>query len=118
MFTFNSVITQLMSGIGFFILLVSAFYLWPSLRISPIPRKKSPFIKKGIYKYFRHPMYFAVIIIAASILLNNFTEITFIVFVALYLVLRTKADMEENLLQKIHGKSFFKKNTIFPLRGI
>lgn len=118
MFTINSGISQIISGLGFFILIFSAYYLWPSLKVSPIPRKKSPLIKKGIYKYLRHPMYFAVMLIALSILLNNFTEITFIVFIILYLVLRAKANMEEELLQKIHGKSFLKKTKLFPIRGI
>jgi protein-S-isoprenylcysteine O-methyltransferase Ste14 len=63
-------------------------------------------------------MYLAVMLIALSIILNNFNEITFITFILLYLVLRTKANMEEQLLKKIHKSKYPKKKTLFPIRGI
>ena len=114
----NPVIAQVISGLGFIMLLIAAYYLSPSLRISPIPKDKSPLINKGIYSYIKHPMYLAVMLIALSIILNNFNEITFITFILLYLVLRTKANMEEQLLKKIHKSKYPKKKTFFPIRGI
>lgn len=114
----NPVIPQIISGFGFTLLIVSAYYLRPSLRVSPIPKAKSPLINKGIYSFIKHPMYMAVMLIALSIILNNFNEITFVAFIALYLVLRAKADMEEQLLKKIHKSKYSKKKTFFPIRGI
>jgi protein-S-isoprenylcysteine O-methyltransferase Ste14 len=114
----NPIISQVISVLGFTILIIAAYYLRPSLRVSPIPKKNAPLIHKGIYRYIKHPMYFAVSIIALSILLNNFNEITFVVFILLYLVLRSKANMEEELLMKIHKSKFSKKKRIFPIRGI
>lgn len=114
----NPLIPQVISGLGFLMLIIATYYLRPSLRVSPIPKEKSPLINNGIYGFIKHPMYLAVMLIALSIILNNFNEITFITFIALYLVLRAKADMEEQLLKKIHKSKYSKKKTFFPIRGI
>lgn len=118
LFELNPIISQIISISGFVILIIAAYYLRPSLRVSPIPKEKAPLIDEGIYSYVKHPMYLAVMLIALSILLNNFNEITFIVFIALYLVLRSKANMEEYLLKKIHKFEYSKKKSLFPIRGI
>ena len=114
----NPLIPQVISGLGFLMLIIATYSLRPSLRVSPIPKDKSPLISNGIYGLIKHPMYLAVMLIALSIILNNFNEITFITFIALYLVLRAKADMEEQLLKKIHKSKYSKKKTFFPIRGI
>lgn len=114
----HPIISQVLSILGFVILIISAYYLRPALRVSPIPKKNAPLIKVGIYKYISHPMYLGVMLIALSIILNNLNFVTIIVFIFLYIVLRLKANLEEQLLKTIHKSSFEKKKTLFPIRGI
>ena len=112
------IISQVLSILGFVILIISAYFLRPALRVSPIPKKNAPLIKDGIYRYISHPMYLGVILIALSIILNNLNFVTLIVFIFLYIVLRLKANLEEQLLKTIHKSGFEKKKTLFPIRGI
>jgi protein-S-isoprenylcysteine O-methyltransferase Ste14 len=114
----HPIISQVLSILGFVILIISAYYLRTALRVSPIPKKNAPFIKDGIYRYISHPMYLGVILIALSIILNNLNFVTLIVFIFLYIVLRLKANLEEQLLKTIHKSNFEKKKTLFPIRGI
>lgn len=114
----HPIISQVLSIIGFAILIISAYYLRPALRVSPIPKNNAPLIKDGIYRYISHPMYLGVMLIALSIILNNLNFVTIIVFIFLYIVLRLKANLEEQLLKTIHKSSFEKKKTLFPIRGI
>jgi len=48
--------------------------------------------------------------------LSHINYLTAAVLISLYLVLRTKAGMEEQLLEAIHGK--YKSTGFFPVRGI
>jgi hypothetical protein len=51
-----------------------------------------------------------------SMFLSHINYLTAAVLISLYLVLRTKAGMEEELLEKIHGK--YKSSGFLPVRGI
>jgi len=84
------------------ILLVAFVNLRPSLRISPIPIPGTPLIRHGIFKYFRHPMYLAVLMIASGILLTNVDLIGILICLALFVTFCVKADYEDKLLALIH----------------
>jgi protein-S-isoprenylcysteine O-methyltransferase Ste14 len=87
---------------AFTVLLLAAVALRPALTASPIPRTNAPLIRTGIYKYIRHPMYSAVILIGGAIMLGNPTLLTIIVWVALIIVLLNKAHFEDALLLAKH----------------
>jgi protein-S-isoprenylcysteine O-methyltransferase Ste14 len=76
--------------------------LQPSLRINPIPKPGAPLITNGIYKYLRHPMYLAVMIIATGLLIQKIHLISMIIWIALAVNMFFKARYEDALLRDIH----------------
>jgi protein-S-isoprenylcysteine O-methyltransferase Ste14 len=89
-------------ALGLIILLVAFINLKPSLRVSPIPIPGAPLITVGIYKFFRHPMYLGVLLVAASIATQNLDAMSLISWLALFVVLSVKAAMEDSLLRMAH----------------
>ena len=92
-------------AIYFLAILIFAFAaqaLQPSLRINPIPKPGAPLITYGIYKYLRHPMYLAVMIIATGLLIQKIHLISMIIWIALAVNMFFKARYEDALLREIH----------------
>ena len=92
----------------FLAILIFAFAaqaLQPSLRINPIPKPGAPLITHGIYKYLRHPMYFAVMVIATALLIQKLNLVSILIWMALGITLRIKAMFEDHLLLEIHDSA-------------
>ncbi len=92
----------------FLAILIFAFAaqaLQPSLRINPIPKPGAPLITHGIYKYLRHPMYFAVMVIATALLIQNINLVTFLIWIALGTNMSFKARYEDQLLRENHASA-------------
>ena len=87
------------------ILLMALIDLRPSLRVSPIPMEGAPLITKGIYRWFRHPMYLSVTLFGAGMALNNLNWITISIWFALLATLIVKARFEDRLLLEIHPEA-------------
>ena len=68
----------------------------------PEPKKEGKHVQSGAYKYIRHPMYIAVMIIGFSLLLSSATFPSAVIYLLLLYVLDTKAALEEEYLEKIH----------------
>jgi protein-S-isoprenylcysteine O-methyltransferase Ste14 len=99
------------------IIVFAAFIaLRPSVRVSPIPKPGAPLVTAGIYKWISHPMYFAVVLFGFSMFTSHINFLTAALFISLVMVLKTKASLEEFLLEKIHGK--YKSSGFFPIKGI
>lgn len=79
--------------------------LQPSLRINPIPKPGAPLITHGIYKYLRHPMYFAVMVIATALLIQKLNLFAFIIWIALGTNMSLKARYEDQLLRYNHASA-------------
>ena len=79
--------------------------LQPSLRINPIPKPGAPLITHGIYKYLRHPMYFAVMVIATALLIQKLNLFAFIIWIALGTNMSLKARYEDQLLRENHASA-------------
>lgn len=71
------------------------------LRISPIPAPDALLIITGPYKYIRHPMYLAVLLGAAGLLVIHFTWLRLCMAVILAIVLIIKMNWEEQMLKEI-----------------
>jgi protein-S-isoprenylcysteine O-methyltransferase Ste14 len=115
----GSYIKPLTLGLTFLASLILAwaiFNLRPALRVSPIPKPGSPLVSTGIYKWISHPMYFAVMLFGLSMFISHINYLSAAVLISLFLVLRTKAGLEEQLLEKIHGK--YRPSGFLPMRGI
>jgi protein-S-isoprenylcysteine O-methyltransferase Ste14 len=91
----------------------AAHALQPSLRINPIPKPGAPLITHGIYKYLRHPMYFAVMVIATALLIQKLNFVSFLIWIALGTNMSLKARYEDQLLRKIHvSAKNYQENTL------
>ena len=92
----------------FLAILIFAFAaqaLQPSLRINPIPKPGAPLITNGIYKYLRHPMYFAVMVISTALLIQKLNLVSFLFWIALGTNMSIKARYEDSLLRDIHASA-------------
>jgi len=68
----------------------------------PEPRNEGKHVQVGTYKYVRHPMYTAIILIALSLALSSLSFVAIIIFLLLIYVLDQKASLEEKFLTKLH----------------
>lgn len=70
------------------------------LRVRPEPLASATLITKGPYKLVRHPMYTAVLIGCAALLIHEFSIIRLLMFITLTLVLLIKLNWEEKMLNE------------------
>ena len=70
-------------------------------------------ITDGPYEFIRHPMYTAVLIVAAGLIINDYTVPRLLAFILLTFDLLLKASYEERLLVKYFKKGYedYKKKT-------
>jgi protein-S-isoprenylcysteine O-methyltransferase Ste14 len=71
-------------------------------KISVFPNLKegAVFIGKGPYRIIRHPMYLAVVLVAISLVMENFSLFRVAMFVILVFNLLIKIEFEESMLEK------------------
>ena len=113
-----SIVATLIYIVATLILFFAFLALRPSLRVSPIPKNGAPLITSGIYKYFRHPMYLAVLLYGAGMTLNNFNVITISIWLFLLVTLIIKANFEDSLLLERHPNAgLYQKTVIGMFRG-
>ena len=96
-----------------------AIYVFRNTKINVFPylRNGSSIIRKGPYKYVRHPMYTSVILFALSYLIDNPGWIYGIYFTGIFLVLIFKINFEEKQLAahfENYETEFFKTYRIIP----
>jgi len=104
----------------FLAILIFAFAaqaLQPSLRINPIPKPGAPLITYGIYKYLRHPMYLAVMIIATGLLIQKIHPLSLIIWLALGTNMSVKARYEDSLLRQRHSNATEYQSKTSVLKG-
>jgi len=115
-----SLLTQVLSGIGFLILIKAVYDLRRSLAISPVPNNNGHLQTNGIYSWIRHPMYLSVWLILGSGILRSGSYLKLFLFAALVIFFIFKVKYEEDLLKKKyqgyekymkHVGAFFPKNS-------
>ncbi|OGE09901.1 MAG: hypothetical protein A2Z57_05440 [Planctomycetes bacterium RIFCSPHIGHO2_12_39_6] len=81
----------------------------------PEPKKEGKHVQTGAYKYARHPMYTAVIVIGLALFLSSPTLYSAIIYLVLIIILDQKATLEEKYLQNLHPtyKSYAQKTKKF-----
>ena len=113
-----SIVATLIYIAATLILFFAFLALRPSLRVSPIPKNGAPLITSGIYKYFRHPMYLAVLLFGAGLTLNNLNVISILIWFMLLVTLIIKANFEDSLLLERHPNAdLYQKTVIGMFRG-
>jgi protein-S-isoprenylcysteine O-methyltransferase Ste14 len=73
-----------------------------NFNVRPEPRPGGHLVTTGPYRFIRHPMYLAVLLFAAGLLLGDLVPWRFAAFIALAAVLHLKAAIEERLLRGAH----------------
>ena len=91
------------------VIVLSAKYLGKSLSPMPRPKENSKLITSGIYRIFRHPMYYSLIIISFSFFIKSLTIYNLILSILLTYIIYKKIKIEERYLtKKFHNYSFYK----------
>jgi protein-S-isoprenylcysteine O-methyltransferase Ste14 len=80
------------------ILIVSAINLGKSLTANPVPLDIATLKTKGFYAIVRHPIYFAVLLLALSAAVQSKSWLHVFFAIALFILLEFKARFEEKLL--------------------
>ena len=87
----------------------SAKDLGKSLSPMPRPKENSKLITSGIYSFFRHPMYYSLIIISFSFFLKSLTIYNLILSILLTFIISNKIKIEEEyLIKRFHNYTLYK----------
>jgi protein-S-isoprenylcysteine O-methyltransferase Ste14 len=85
-------------------LAVGGWAIWTmrrtKLRIAPEVAEGARLVEDGPYRWVRHPMYSAVLLVMGALLADHFTSARAALWLALLLVLLVKLSFEEKLLEK------------------
>ena len=93
-------------------ILFSAKDLGKSLSPMPRPKENSKLITSGIYRLFRHPMYYSLIIISFSLFIKSLTIYNLILSILLIFVISNKIRIEEKFLTRKFIKYYSYKKEI------
>ena len=80
------------------ILASAAVALGSALTASPIPKDDAQLVVTGIYRWVRHPMYSALILIGLGLVLSTFNLFSLFLVASLVTVLIYKSSYEDQLL--------------------
>ena len=102
-------ITNLLILLALIIIVISVKDLGKSLSPMPRPKENSKLITNGIYRLFRHPMYYSLIIISFSFFIKSLTIYNFILSILLTFIITNKIKIEEEYLtKKFHNYTLYK----------
>lgn len=87
-----------MCAAGITLLLAAAYGLREVLRISPEPKGGGSLVTSGVYRWFRHPMYTAIVLAVMGVWLREPSAALAMAGCALVAFLLAKARFEERLL--------------------
>jgi len=109
-FLIINVISNFLILLAFILIIISAKELGKSLSAMPRPKENSKLITSGIYRIFRHPMYYALIIISFSLFIKSFTIYNLILTSLLTFLISNKIKIEEDYLtHKFINYALYKK---------
>jgi protein-S-isoprenylcysteine O-methyltransferase Ste14 len=92
------------SGIATLMLIVSAINLGKSLTANPVPLDTAKLKTNGLYSIVRHPIYFAVILLAVAAVVQSKSWMHVLFAIALFVLFEFKARFEERLLMKRYAE--------------
>lgn len=111
---------NILSLIAFALLIISGLNLGKSLTANPVPLDTAQLKTKGLYALVRHPIYAAVILLAAARVIQSGSWVHLGIAVALVVLLSVKARFEEAmLLERYSGYAEYaeKVGRMIPLVG-
>ena len=102
-------ISNFLITLALIIIVFSAKDLGKSLSPMPRPKENSKLITSGIYSFFRHPMYYSLIVISFSFFIKSLTIYNLILSILLTFVISNKIKIEEKYLtKKYHNYTLYK----------
>ena len=105
-------ISNFLITLSLIIIVFSAKDLGKSLSPMPRPKENSKLITSGIYSFFRHPMYYSLIIISFSFFLKSLTIYSLILSILLTFIISNKIKIEEEYLTKKFHNYISYKNEV------
>lgn len=100
-----STLSFILYAIAAVILASAALALGSALTASPIPKDDASLVMTGIYRWIRHPMYTALLVMALGLLLRTFNIFSLSSYIALVLLLFSKSRYEDQLLAGKHSEA-------------
>lgn len=85
---------------GVIVLVMSFLNLGKALTANPVPKETAELVTTGLYARVRHPIYFALLLLAFGVVLDAGWWPQVIIAAMLYIQLQIKASFEEGLLRK------------------
>ena len=102
-------ISNFLITLALIIIVFSVKELWKSLSPMPRPNENSKLITSGIYSFFRHPMYYSLIIISFSFFIKSLTIYNLILSILLTFIISNKIKIEEEyLIKRFHNYTLYK----------
>jgi len=101
-FSAERIFSLTLYAIATVILASAAVALGSALTASPIPKDDAELVTRGIYRWIRHPMYTALILIGSGLMIADLNPFSALVLLALVALLVTKSRYEDALLLKKH----------------
>jgi len=105
--------------VGFLIIIIALIILLVAIKdlgrnLSPFPRpiKNSNLVTKGIYRFTRHPMYYALIFISFGVLIIKLSFYYLFLTISLALIIKFKIALEEKYLMKKFKNYLIYKNEV------
>ena len=105
-------ISNFLITLSLIIIVFSVKELWKSLSPMPRPKENSKLITSGIYRLFRHPMYYSLIIISFSFFIKSLTIYNLILSILLTFIISNKINIEEEYLTKKFHNYISYKNEV------
>jgi len=105
-------ISNFLITLSLIIIVFSVKELWKSLSPMPRPKENSKLITSGIYRLFRHPMYYSLIIISFSFFIKSLTIYNLILSILLTFIISKKINIEEEYLIKRFRNYTLYKNEV------
>ena len=93
-----TVVSMVLVGVGIVLGMIAGARLGGSLTPSPIPRESGQLATSGVYRFVRHPIYSALLMVGLGLALRGASVWHVVVFVALLVLLEVKARAEEAML--------------------
>ena len=98
--------------IAFIILLVAIKDLGRNLSPFPRPINNSNLVTTGIYRFTRHPMYYALIIISFGVFITKLSIYYLFLLISLSLIIKFKISLEEQYLNNKFKNYLVYKNEV------
>ncbi|KAG2495272.1 hypothetical protein HYH03_006545 [Edaphochlamys debaryana] len=84
----------------------AAYELGDNLTPLPAPREDAKLVTTGLYGYCRHPIYAGLLVFALGLSVASHSETRLAITAALFWVLNSKVEMEEEGLVAKHGRQY------------